>query len=120
MENLENQCLEKLNTLLSKFDLEIVIINFAPLNLWQYRLVDNLRGKTDGNATCLELWLSLNELLFNQQSIFECLESYYNTTNDFNIKSPMYQRYSEVYQSILPLKSDCLEEFLINCDLMGI
>ena len=124
MENLETQCLEKLNKILSKFDLTIDIVNFASLNIWQYRLVDKLGDKTDWNASCLGLWLSLNELLFDHHSIFECLESYYNTSNEFKflatIKYSAYQRYSKAYLYIRPLKSDCLEEFLINCDLMGV
>jgi hypothetical protein len=130
MENLEKQCLEKLNKILSKFDLKIDIINFASLNIWQYRLVDNLIDKKDWKAAQLGLWLSLNNLLFNQQSIFECLETYYNAVNKINnfnflpnvtyAASSTYQRYSEVHQFIQPLKSNCLEEFLIKCDLIGI
>ena len=131
MESLEQRCLEKLNKILSKFDLKIDIINLEPLNIWQYRFVDNSINKADWKAVQLGSWLSLNDLLFNQQSIFECLESYYDVTNAINnfnflpnvthnIISSRYKRYSKVYQFLQPLKSSCLEELIINMDLMGI
>jgi hypothetical protein len=130
MESLELRCLEKLNKILSKFDLKIDIVNLEPLNIWQYRFIDNSINKADWKAVQLGSWLSLNDLLFNQQSIFECLEPYYNVVNKINnfnflpnvtcTASSTYQRYSEVYQFIQPLKSCCLEEFLIRCDLIGI
>ena len=41
MENLEKQCLEKLDKILSKFDLKIDIVHVASLNVCQYRLIDN-------------------------------------------------------------------------------
>jgi hypothetical protein len=130
MESLEQRCLEKLSKILSTFDLKIDIVNLEPLNIWQYRFIDNSINKADWKTAWLGSWLSLNELLFTQHSIFECLETYYNIVNKINnfnflpnvtcAASSTYQRYSEVYQFIQPLKSSCLEEFIIKCDLMGI
>jgi hypothetical protein len=123
MENLENQCLEKLNIVLSKFDLKIEIAHLTSLNVWQYRLVDNLSDKTEW----LGLWLSVNEMLFHNISIFDCLKSYHIIVNDFNLLShathniaSKYKRYSKAYQFLQPLKSSSLEEFIIKCDLMEI
>ena len=128
MENLEQRCLEKLDKILSKFDLKIDIVNLESLNVCQYLLVDNLVNKADWKTAWLGSWLSLNDLLFTQQSIFECLESYYNIDNDFNFLtyisniqlSSAYQRYSKAHQFLQPLKSSWLEELAIKMDLMGI
>ena len=125
MENLEQRCLEKLDKILSKFDLAINIVNIPNVEC-QYRLVDNSLSKTS-YSEWLGLWLSVSNILLHHNSIFKCLESYHdfitNRSSSFHM-SPMeikfYQRYSEVYQFIQPLKSNCLEEFLIKCDLMGI
>ena len=114
MENLEQRCLEKLDKILSKFDLKIDIVHIASLNVCQYRLVDKSLSKTDW----LGLWLSLDGLLFNNQSIFKCLEFYYNRFSDSQLS--ILQRYVKTYQFIQPLKSSCLEEFIIKCDLVGI
>jgi hypothetical protein len=123
MENLEKECLDRLNKILSKFYLQIDIVHVASLNVWQYRLVDNLSDKTEW----LGLWLSVNEMLFHNISIFDCLKSYHIMVNDFNLLShtthnisSIYKRYSEAYQFLQPLKSSCIEEFIIKCDLMGI
>jgi hypothetical protein len=124
MENLEKECFDRLNKILSKFDLEISIVNIPNVEC-QYRLIDNSISKTP-YSEWLGLWLSVSNILLHHNSIFECLKSYHNciTDNYFNVHmSPMeikfYQRYSEVYQFIQPLKSCCLEEFIIKCDLMG-
>ena len=125
MENLEKQCLEKLDKILSKFGLVINIVNIPNIEC-QYRLVDNslLNNPYTG---WLGLWLSVSNILLHRNSIFECLKSYHDFITDRALSfhmSPMeikfYQRYSEVYQFIQPLKSCCLEEFLIRCDLIGI
>jgi hypothetical protein len=123
MENLEKECLDRLNKILSKFYLQIDIVHIVSLNVWQYRLVDNLSDKTEW----LGLWLSVNEILFHNISIFDCLKSYHIIVNDFNLLShithnisSIYKRYSEAYQFLQPLKSSCIEEFIIKCDLMGV
>ena len=125
MENLEQRCLEKLDKILSKFDLAINIVNIPNVEC-QYRLIDNSLSKTP-YSEWLGLWLSVSNILLHRNSIFECLKSYHDFITDKYFEfhmSPMeinfYQRYSEVYQFIQPLKSCCLEEFLIKCDLMGI
>jgi hypothetical protein len=127
MENLEKECLDRLNKILSKFYLQIDIVHVVSLNVLQYRLVDNLLNKTDSKSEWLRLWLSLNDLLFHQQSIFHCLESYYLMSNNFNFLTytthniaSKYKRYSKAYQSIQPLKSCYLEEFIIKMDLLGV
>ena len=87
MENLEKQCLEKLNNILSKFNLQIVIIN--KLNQRQHRLI----YKND-TTNWLTIWLSISEILFMRtsryqtksifgiNSIFDCLRTYYNTMSN--------------------------------------
>jgi hypothetical protein len=125
MNNLEKQCLEKLNEILSKFYLAINIVNIPNIEC-QYRLVDNSLFKTP-YSEWLGLWLSVSNILLHRNSIFECLKLYHDCITDkyfeFHMSSMeinFYQRYSEVYQFIQPLKSNCLEEFLIRCDLIGI
>jgi hypothetical protein len=125
MNNLEKQCLEKLNEILSKFYLAINIVNIPNIEC-QYRLVDNSLFKNP-YSEWLGLWLSVSNILLHRNSIFECLKSYHDCITDkyfeFHMSSMeinFYQRYSEVYQFLQPLKSNCLEEFLIRCDLIGI
>jgi hypothetical protein len=109
MENLEQRCLEKLNNILSKFNLKIEIIYAgSSRNVW-YRLIDNSLSKNT-YSDWLGLWASIsNVLMHSSNSIFECLSSY------------SYQRYSKAYNAIKHLENICcLEEFLIKCDLLEI
>ena len=129
MENLEKQCLEKLNNILSKFNLQVVIINDNQLNHRRYQLI----YKND-TANWIALWLSISEILFirtisgYRTSIFKCLEPYYGVTSDpsfnhFDISKETvfrFQACSDAYKEIAPLQSDSFEEFIIKCDLMGI
>ena len=116
MENLEKQCLEKLNNILSKFNLEIEATYIESPNVWQYRLVDNFLPKN----TCfgwLYIWSSISDMLMHRNSIFECLRSYAY----FEYNSYSYKRYLEAYNVIKYLENICcLEEFIIRCDLEGI
>jgi hypothetical protein len=125
MENLEKHCLEKLNIILSKFNLNINIVNIQS-NL-EYRLIDNSLPKTEWRAP----WLSISDILIykpSMLSIFDRMKVYYDTFNSSgfsyiqlsDIQLSRFQRYAKVYQSIQPLKSSSLEEFLINCDLMRV
>lgn len=132
MENLEECCLEKLNKILSKFNLQIVIIGNR-LNLYQchYRLI----YKND-YANRLMSWLSISDMLFTcrisryttNSTIFEFLNSYYEVVSapSFNILDlnkdtlSKFQACSDAYKEIEPLKSNSFEEFLINCDLLGV
>jgi hypothetical protein len=78
MKTLEEQCLEKLNKLLSKFDLKIVIIKINLLNRYYYRLA----YKND-TANWISLWLSMSDMLFRRTiTIFDCLNSYYEVISD--------------------------------------
>ena len=123
MENIEEQCLEKLNKILSKFDLKIELINIQS-NFLEYLLVDNSIPEIE----CIGPWLSISHILVSSQSIFDCLKKYYDTVNSSSFsyiifsdsQLSKFQRYSKVYQSIQPLKSSCLEEIIIKMDLMGI
>ena len=125
MQNLEKHCLEKLNIILSKFNLNINIVNIQS-NL-EYRLIDNSLPKTEWVAP----WLSISDILIHKPSmlsIFDRMKVYYDTFNSSgfsyiqlsDIQLSRFQRYAKVYQSIQLLKSNSLEEFLINCDLMGV
>lgn len=131
--NLETRCLEKLNIILFKFNLQIVVIKVNQLNQRQYRLVYK-----NNTADWLALWLSISDMLFTctTRTIFDFLNSYYTVMSNPAFDLPdipsfnqhdmyddtlsRYQDCSDAYKEILPLKSNSLEEFLINCDLMGI
>ena len=123
MENLENQCLEKLNKILSRFKLKIDIIDFLTLKC-EYRLVDNSSTKPE----CIGIWLSISEILVSRKSIFDYLTAYYYTVNNSSFsyihfsasQLSKFQKYAKIYQFIQSLKSSCLEEFLIKYDLMDI
>jgi hypothetical protein len=111
MENLEQRCLEKLNKILSKFNLKIEIFHNVSRNVWQYILIDNYSTKdTYSNRLCL--WSSISDMLIpnkHRNSIFECLNLY------------SYRRYLEAYNAIKYLENICcLEEFIFKCDLIGI
>ena len=130
MKNLEKECLDRLNLILSKFDLKIDIVHITSLNVCQYRLFDNFLYKTPySNWLCL--WLSISDILMHSNSIFKCLNSYnfIIRTKKFKFSShympvktyTSYQRYSEAYNIIKHLENvSCLEEFIIRCDLIGI
>ena len=61
MKTIEELCLNKLNTLLSKFNLQITTtIKYKELNLYQYKLI--YKNNTDNE---LALWLSIPDILFN-------------------------------------------------------
>lgn len=131
--NLETQCLAKLNTILFKFNLQIVIIKVNGLNQRQYRLVYK-----NNTADWLVLWSSISDMLFTctTRTIFDFLNSYYTVMSNpafdlpdipsfdqldmYNDTLSRYQDCSDAYKEILPLKSSSLEEFLINCDLIGV
>ena len=109
MENLEKQCLEKIDKILSKFDLNIEHIISS--DVWQYRLIDN-RASQNSYFYSLCFWLSISDILIHSKhsySIFDCLKTY------------SYRRYSEAYNAIKPLENICcLEELIIKIDLIGI
>jgi hypothetical protein len=110
MENLEQICLEKLNKILSKFDLKIESIHNALCNVWQYRLVDNSNLPETTYFDWLASWTSISNILMHRNSIFECLSLYSS-----------YQRYINAYNNIKYLENiSSLEEFLIKCDLIGV
>ena len=125
---LEKQCIERLNNILSKFNLQIVKVNW--LDRRQYRLI----YKND-TANWIESWLSISDMLFTRtisryltNSIFECLKTYYLVVsnplfNRRNMRKDILYRFqdcSAAYKEIQSLKSDSFEEFIIKCDLMGV
>ena len=73
-------------------------------------------------------WLSISHILVSSQSIVDRMKEYYDTINNSSfsyivwsdIQLSKFKRYSKVYQFIQHLKSSCLEEFIIKCDLMGV
>lgn len=128
MENLENQCLEKLNKILSRFNLKVIIINVKMLNQCQHRLIYK-----NNNDYCIASWLSLSDMLFTRttsgcmtNSIYNCLKTYYIIISNQAV-NPLdkdtlsrLQACSDAYKEIICLASCSFEEFLIKCDLMGI
>jgi hypothetical protein len=123
MEILEKECLDRLNKILSKFDLKIEFFHIKS-NAW-YRLVDNSLSKNT-YSNWLGLWISISNMLMHRNSIFECLDSYHtfitNVPKCMSIETRIsYQRYSEAYNVIKHLENiSSLEEFIIRCDIMGI
>jgi hypothetical protein len=116
MENLEQRCVEKLNKILSKFNLKIEIFYNELRNVWQYRLADNFLPNNT-YADWLYSWSSILDMLTCCNSIFECLNQY----SEYEFNSYLYQRYSEAYNAIKYLENICcLEEFIIKCDLIRI
>ena len=124
MKKLEKQCLNRLNNLLSKFNLKIDIVNIQSNLECQYWLVDNSLSKTEWIGP----WLTISDILVYSQSIFDCLKQYHNTVNSSifpyiqvsDSQLSKLQRYSKVYQFIQSLKSNCIEELAIKMDLMGV
>lgn len=124
MKNLEKQCLDRLNNLLSKFDLKIDIVNIQSDLECQYWLIDNSLSKTEW----LGPWLSISGILVYSQSIFDCLKQYHTAVNSPSFPYIQFsdrqlsklQKYSKAYQFIQSLKSNCLEELISKMDLMGI
>ena len=130
MENLENQCLEKLNKILYRFKLKVIIINVKMLNQCQHRLIYK-----NNNDYCIASWLSLSDMLFTRttsgymtNSIYGCLKTYYviisnQAVNPLGMNKDTLSRFqacSDAYKEIICLASCSFEELLIKCDLMGI
>jgi hypothetical protein len=121
MENLEEYCLERLNNILFKFDLQVV--KHTVKSQIKYILIDI---QTNNN---LSVYKSINEMLFSSLPIFHDLSKYSLSASffisNFNITSPKIGkrciRYINAYNNIKYLEnSNSLEEFLIKCNLMGI
>jgi hypothetical protein len=116
--NLDHICLERLNNMLSRFDLKIVIVKISSLNVNQYRLIYETY-----NEAWIGMWKSISDMMFKPtNSIFECLESYYDaclSIQQYQSISPsmVYISCYNAYQTIKHLKSSSLEEFLVKCDL---
>ena len=134
MENLEKQCLDRLNKILSKCDLEINIVVVSSIEC-QYRL--NIKSVSkNGYHNWICLWLSVPDIFINNKynrSIFKRLYTYYNIFTEHYTKnkpilnyesdSHLYtvQQCAKAYKDIQCLENiSCLEEFIIKCDLMGI
>lgn len=117
--SLDYICLERLNNMLSRFNMKIVIVKISSLNVNQYRLV----YETD-YENWIGMWKSISDMMSTyNHSIFDFLKSYYVVFSDYHFKgmsSEIYNRYkncSNAYQTIKHLKSCSLEEFLVKCDL---
>ena len=130
MENLEEHCLERLNNILSKFDLQVV--KHGVESQIKYVLVDISNNPYSGdihvNNDMLK-WPSINTMLCSSRSIFYILSQHvenaaYFGLFDYNAPRKIYekyQRYSEAYNNIKYLEnSNCLEEIILKMDLMGI
>ena len=116
--NLDHICLERLNNMLSRFNLKIVIVKISSLNVNQYRLVHEMH-----NENWIGMWKSISDMMFKPtNSIFDCLESHYDACVDIQkcqsmALSMFYINCYNAYQTIKHLKSSSLEEFLVKCDL---
>ena len=117
MENLENQCLERLNNILFKFDLQVVNRDDEFQN--KYVLLDIQENHI------VSSYKSINEMLFSSQPIFYALLMHKMCLSFFIAAVPTmgkrYQRYINAYNNIKNLEnSSSLEELVIKMDLLGI
>jgi hypothetical protein len=122
MENLEEYCLERLNNILFKFDLQVV--KHTVESQIKYVLLDI---QTKHN---ISVYKSINELLFSSLPIFHDLSKYNSCASFFishcnNIAFPKIAkrciRYINAYNNIKNLENtSSLEELAIKMDLLGI
>ncbi len=117
MENLEKHCLERLNNILFKFDLQVVkrVDEFQN----KYVLLDIQENHI------ISSYKSINEMLFSSQPIFYALLMHKMYVSFFITMFPTvgkrYQRYINAYNNIKYLENtSSLEEFVIKMDLIGI
>lgn len=117
MENLEDICLDKLNKILSEFDLKVSIVRIKSISVCQYRLTYG-----NCNENWIGYWKSLSDMLIKKQdwTIFDCLQQYHGVSKHLKSSVLQYKNLSDAYNSIKCLQSDSLEEFMINCNLIGI
>ena len=74
MEDLEEQCIERLNKLLYNYGLKIIYYSSVLSNLiYDYYLYDEI------NCYHVYKWTSFNDILFNYNSLFYKLHQYYET-----------------------------------------
>ena len=114
MKNIEEEIINRLNKILSKYDLKIT--NHIYKSWSGYHLDDEITY----DFICG--WESIDEMLFDSSSsLFHSLNPYYKDV-DINrcMEFEIYERYAGAYKEIQPLQSNCLEEFIIKCDLMGL
>jgi hypothetical protein len=116
MKNLEEEAINRLNKLLSKYSLKITNDTYKLCGMDGYQLDDEITY----DFICG--WESIDEMLFDSSSsLFYRLNLYYKNV-DINryMEFEIYERCADAYKEIQPLKSSCLEEFIIKCDLMGV
>jgi hypothetical protein len=139
MENLEKQCLEKMNNILEKHSMKIIHVRVH--DRFQFRLIDQMISDNDilkSLKPVLYTWHELRDIFIKydnrkrycyDNTIIEVLFRHYNILHEGSfklLKMPdniisRYMRYSNAYNEIKNLDScDSLEEFLIKMDLMGI
>lgn len=120
MKNLEKVIINRLNKLLSKYNLKITNDTYKLCGMDGYQLDDEITN----NFICG--WESVDEMLFNSSFfLFNKLNHYYNAYIQPNTKRnktlERYKRYADAYDSIKHLKNiSCLEELNIKMDLIGI
>ena len=113
--SLDYICLERLNNMLSRFNLKIVSVKISSLNVNQYRLIYEMY-----NENWIGMWKSISDMMFKPtNSIFDCLESYYVSCLGIQeyqstLPSMLYINCYHAYQAIKHLKSSSLEEFLVT------
>lgn len=121
MENLEEEIINRINKILSKYSLKITNDTYKLCDMNGYQLDDEI---TNGFICS---WESIDEMLFDSSlSLFNKLNHYYNTAYIQSITKrsktlERYKRYAAAYDSIKYLKNiSCLEELTIKMDLIGI
>jgi hypothetical protein len=124
MENLEEEIINRLNKILSKYSLKIIINDYNLLDIIYY-----LNDEITDNFICS--WESIDDMLFDSSfSLFYRLRLYYTDILYFSHIQPItkrnkifkrYKRYAAAYNNIKHLENiSCLEEIMIKCDLTGI
>jgi hypothetical protein len=128
MEDLEEQCIEKLNKLLYNYGLKIIYTSVLSNLFYDYYLYDEI------NRCHIYKWTLFDNILFNHDSydsLFYKLHQYYKDyvylvsiqpqINKKINQQHIWKRYADAYDNIKHLEnSSCLEEIIIKMDLMGI
>jgi hypothetical protein len=130
VENLEEHCLERLNNILFKFDLQVV--KHGVESQIKYVLVDISNNPYSGDIHVnndMSEWSSINTMLCSSRSIFYIFSQHAENATYFGLigfNAPhkireKYQRYINAYNNIKYLENaSSLEELIIKMDLMGV
>jgi hypothetical protein len=117
MENLEEEIINRLNKILSKYSLKITNNIYKLCGMDGYQLDDEITY----DFICG--WESIDEMLFDSSSsLFYRLSLYYkNVDINRGMEFEIYERYADAYNDIKLFENiGSLEELIINLNICGI